>query len=141
MIIKLDDFIIDCKEVMFIRDRLEKDKIRDPQFFREWHGSSNIDKVFKNEIRFYIREDVGVFKEFTIEAKIVSGKLEKHPFEDRTTDDGWVGVDDFKLDDYHSMFLKIGNEFRIVPNDHSIKNQTFLIPINNTLIPINNAVQ
>ena len=140
MIIKIDNFTIDCKEVMFIRDRLKKDKTRDPQFFREWHGSSNINKVFEDEIRFYIREGTGVFKEFRIEAKIVSGKLEQFPFEDRSTDDGWVGVDDFKLDDYHAMFLKIGNEFRIVPNDHSIKNQIFLIPANSTLIPVNNIV-
>jgi len=141
MIIKLDDFIIDCRELMFIRDRLEKDKIRDPQFFREWHGSSNIDKVFEEEIRFYIREGTGVSKEFRLEAKIVSGRMEEYPIEDRTTCDGWVGVDDFKLDDYHSNFLTIGNEFRIVPNDPCLENQTFLIPANNTLIPVNNNWQ
>jgi len=96
--------------------------------FIEWHGTSSISKVVEMDLLNILNGNDNNFK---LEAKIISGELEKYPFEDRTTEDGYVSVDFIdiedgkfvsKLDDYHSNFLIISNEFRVVNTQCSVNN-------------------
>ena len=122
MIIQIDDYNLDLQHVMYIKEDLKSFKKEDIEFFKEWHGSTNINKVFEDVIRKHIQDGTDETQDFRIEAKITGGELEQYPFINRTTKDGWVAVEsDFTLDDYHSMFLKIGSEFRMIPNDISMK--------------------
>ena len=99
----------------------EDDLKFDREEFIGWHGTTSISEVMESHLFDIL--DGGLENEYKLEAKIVSGKLEEYPFEDRTTNDGYVEVDAIcyngkkfyaELDHYHSNFLKIGNDFRVV---------------------------
>lgn len=98
----------------------EEDIKLDRTEFIEWHGTSSIARVVEEDIIDILNGDNDNFR---LEAKIISGELEKYPFEDRTTNDGYVSIDRIYfndgifssgLDQYHSHFLKIGSEFRVI---------------------------
>jgi len=123
---------IDISQVMYLKKKLEADKRDDPSFFGKWHGTTDVEKAFINDLNEYL---IGAHKtnEFRVEAKIKSGELEIYPFIDRTTKDGYVVVDNFELDDYHANFLVIGNEFRVVKNDVTMKSLILERSINDFL--------
>lgn len=64
----------------------------DGEIFKEWHGGASVEAVVREKL-------FNKLLESKVEAKIISGELEPYPYENRTTKDGYLDVDNIAYDE------------------------------------------